>query len=380
MTVATERTNKEYIISNPAACVCPYRLMPASCVGQARSEEHSGRELRALRRHLRIVFYKICGMEQKQSRIRQVEKEHMHSNKAPEINARNAAQRCMSVEKHRPGSDTFKEEVTVYRFDGDFLYIPNPLREGVRREMVHLVLSKLLYPPYRTSLDRALHLEEIDLFEAYRARKKSVLVRKKERAVAVVRFKKDPYAAESEAATKENENTLEIDPLSLIKKIRWSSLGIYYNWEVKAYQKETDMGIPEVIKNACLEISSKICGIEGFSPQTAIINYYQKKDRIMSHVDRYEEDMTKPLISFSLGASAVFVVGGRKPDDAARTFLLEDGDVVVLLNESRYFYHGVPKILEENRGEYDPLFEELIGSSRINISVRQIHKLCTVPE
>lgn len=309
------------------------------------------------------------------SLLRAVEKEHMHTCKPPKINLENARFYCKSHAVYRLDSEVFVEEFAVYRFDGDLLYIPNPLKQQVKREIVHLALSTLLYPPYRTSIDRALDVEGLDLFSAYTEKVGRVMVKRREHAVAQMKFRKDPYSRDPEADAAAGAGVLAIDPLSLIQKIRWSSLGIYYDWEAKAYDRSIDAGIPKIIRDACLAVSREICQIDSFVPQTAIVNYYQQKDRIMSHVDRYEEDMAKPLVSFSFGCSAVFVVGGRDRDDpGVHTFLLQDGDIVVLLNESRYFHHGVPKILEENKGSYDPVFADLIGRSRINISVRQIYK------
>lgn len=309
------------------------------------------------------------------TRLREVEKHHMHSEALPVITSANAHQHCLKQEEFKLNSKTLKDSVTAYYFKGGFMYIPNPLKASVKKEITEMVLTKLLYPPYRNSIDRAVSINDEDIYRAYKE-KREIEIKLIENAVAKIKIREDPYApAEEKKALP--AGVVKIQAEDLIKKIRWSSIGIYYDWEKKAYDKSIVAEILGILAGACKDISMEICKVN-FVPETAVINYYQKKDRIMSHIDRYEEDMSKPLISFSFGCSCVFVLGKKeKADPSVDTFLLEDGDIAILIGESREYLHGVPKIFRKNTGIEDYADKEyfsLISESRINISMRQAYK------
>ncbi|KAH9386928.1 alkylated DNA repair protein alkB-like protein 1 [Nematocida major] len=309
------------------------------------------------------------------NKLREAEKMHMHSEERPRINGENAHIYCLREEKLHLKSKFLKETVTVYHFSGGFMFIPNPLVKGVKNTIAEAVLTQFLYPPYRNSIDRSLEIEGTDLYGAY-LKKSEITVKMSPNPVANIKIRQNPYASQEEKDAYAS-GYVKMPAEEIIKKIRWASLGIYYDWEEKAYAQKAVSPMPRVVDEVCQEISQEICRVR-FVPETAVVNYYQKKDRIMSHIDRYEEDMTKPLISFSFGCSCVFVLGRKtREDPEVDTFLLQDGDIAVLIGDSREYFHGVPKIFEENTGreEYaDFPFYSLISHSRINISVRQAYK------
>ena len=53
------------------------------------------------------------------------------------------------------------------------------------------------------------------------------------------------------------------------------------------------------------------------------------------HQDKDEDDLTAPVVSISLGATAKFRLGGLKRRDPATTMDLCSGDVVVLGGKAR---------------------------------------------
>ena len=63
------------------------------------------------------------------------------------------------------------------------------------------------------------------------------------------------------------------------------------------------------------------------------------------HLDDAEHCMSEPIVSMSLGCSAIFLLGTRSKTDTPKALLLRSGDVVVMSGESRYCYHGIPAIL-----------------------------------
>jgi alkylated DNA repair protein alkB family protein 1 len=61
-------------------------------------------------------------------------------------------------------------------------------------------------------------------------------------------------------------------------------------------------------------------------------------------VDDAEHDLSKPIVSISLGCPAVFLLGGETRDTPPTAVLLRSGDAVVLAGESRRWYHGLPRV------------------------------------
>ena len=65
-------------------------------------------------------------------------------------------------------------------------------------------------------------------------------------------------------------------------------------------------------------------------------------------MDDAEGALLHPVVSFSLGLAAVFLLGGATKDDAARPpipLLVRSGDCLVMGGGSRLCVHGVPAIL-----------------------------------
>ena len=70
------------------------------------------------------------------------------------------------------------------------------------------------------------------------------------------------------------------------------------------------------------------------------------------HVDDAELDLSLPLVSLSLGLSAVFLFGGPTRDDTPTALWLRSGDAIVVTGEARLCSHGVPRIVEGSCPEY----------------------------
>ena len=93
--------------------------------------------------------------------------------------------------------------------------------------------------------------------------------------------------------------------------------------------------------------------------------------------------MTAPLISLSIGLSAIFLLGGlSREDDPIRAILVKSGDLSILSGPSRLLFHGVPKILPHQAIDYPTNIEndsdleaciKLMKNCRININVRQVN-------
>lgn len=100
-----------------------------------------------------------------------------------------------------------------------------------------------------------------------------------------------------------------------------------------------------------IEIAQKAAEIFGekeYNPQSVIVNYYVKNKMMGGHLDDGEPDQVHPIISFSMGLSCVFLIGSKTKDVEPQAVRLDSGDVVLMSEESRVCYHGVPRILQKS--------------------------------
>jgi alkylated DNA repair protein (DNA oxidative demethylase) len=102
-------------------------------------------------------------------------------------------------------------------------------------------------------------------------------------------------------------------------------------------------------------------------PEACLVNYYSGTAKMGLHQDRDEEDFDAPVVSVSLGDSAIFRAGGRSRRDPTQTYELRSGDVVVLGGEERLAFHGIDRILP---GTSDLLAE----GGRLNLTLRRVTK------
>ena len=128
--------------------------------------------------------------------------------------------------------------------------------------------------------------------------------------------------------------------------LRWATLGRHYNWTDRTYACDHAEQMPRHVAELC----DDLCGLIGSSmnAEAAIVNYYRPGDTMGGHVDDAETDRSLPLVSVSLGCSAVFLVGGATRDVAPTAVWLRSGDACIFVGEAaRSYYHGVPRILPD---------------------------------
>jgi DNA oxidative demethylase len=104
-------------------------------------------------------------------------------------------------------------------------------------------------------------------------------------------------------------------------------------------------------------------------PEACLVNLYESDARMGLHIDSDEAAWDAPVLSISLGDTALFRIGGPVRSDPTRSVRLASGDVCLLGGASRRAYHGVDRIL--------PGTSRLLPKGgRINLTVRRV----TVPE
>lgn len=100
-------------------------------------------------------------------------------------------------------------------------------------------------------------------------------------------------------------------------------------------------------------------------PEACLVNWYAPGARMGLHQDRDEQDFDAPVVSLSLGDSALFRIGGIKRRDPTRSFRLHSGDAMTLAGDARLAFHGVDRVLP---GTSDLLPQ----GGRLNLTLRRV--------
>jgi alkylated DNA repair protein (DNA oxidative demethylase) len=118
--------------------------------------------------------------------------------------------------------------------------------------------------------------------------------------------------------------------------------------------------MPEIFLKAWKELSGY-----PHSPEACLINVYAPTARMGLHQDKDEQDFAAPVVSLSLGDTALFRIGGTKRSDPTQSVRLASGDAVVLGGAGRLAYHGVDRIMPGT----STLLPE---GGRINLTLRRV--------
>ncbi|TSJ64224.1 alpha-ketoglutarate-dependent dioxygenase AlkB [Starkeya sp. 3C] len=111
-----------------------------------------------------------------------------------------------------------------------------------------------------------------------------------------------------------------------------------------------------------------------WAPEACLINWYAPGARMGLHQDRDEEEFGAPVLSLSLGDTALFRVGGTSRKDPTRSIRLASGDALLLSGPARLAFHGIDRILPDT----STLLKQ---PGRINLTLRRVHRgeACEIP-
>ncbi|KAK9781462.1 putative Alkylated DNA repair protein AlkB [Seiridium cardinale] len=173
----------------------------------------------------------------------------------------------------------------------------------------------------------------------------------------------------------------------LDKKLSWVTLGGQYDWTNRVYPEQSPLQFPSDIANLLQTLFPATLA------QAAIVNFYKTGDTMMMHRD-VSEEANKGLVSLSIGCDALFMIAPNdyaermeNPEmgDSKKPYLLlrlKSGDAIYMTEESRYAWHGVPKVLKGTCPDFladwpaeDGKYEDWKGwmqNKRINLNVRQV--------
>lgn len=98
-------------------------------------------------------------------------------------------------------------------------------------------------------------------------------------------------------------------------------------------------------------------------PQACLVNLYRDEARMGLHQDKDEADLTAPVLSVSLGDTAVFRIGAAE-GGPTRSIRLASGDVCALTGPARLARHAIDRLI----GGSSTLVP---GGGRINLTLRR---------
>ena len=179
------------------------------------------------------------------------------------------------------------------------------------------------------------------------------------------------------------------NPLSikqvLQRRLHWVTFGGQYDWTNRVYPEDSPPEFPSDVSSFLQDLFPDTLA------QAAILNFYTPGDTMMMHRD-VSEETDKGLVSLSFGCDGLFMISpngvewANEPETAKdKQYLLlrlRSGDAIYMTKESRYAWHGVPKVLKGTCPDYlvnwpatDDNFEDWrgwMGNKRINLNVRQM--------
>lgn len=102
-------------------------------------------------------------------------------------------------------------------------------------------------------------------------------------------------------------------------------------------------------------------------PEACLVNHYREGARLGLHRDEDEKEFAAPVVSISLGDTAIFRIGGTERSGKTETLKLSSGDVLVMGGASRLRYHGIDRVLSGTS-------TLLKHGGRLNLTLRRVTK------
>jgi alkylated DNA repair protein (DNA oxidative demethylase) len=102
-------------------------------------------------------------------------------------------------------------------------------------------------------------------------------------------------------------------------------------------------------------------------PEACLVNFYEPSAKMGLHQDRDEQEFDAPVLSLSLGDTAVFRIGGTSRGGKTVSLKLASGDALAFGGEARLAFHGIDRILAGSSSL-------LPQPGRINLTLRRVTK------
>ncbi len=100
-------------------------------------------------------------------------------------------------------------------------------------------------------------------------------------------------------------------------------------------------------------------------PEACLVNFYDATAKMGMHQDRDEQTFDAPVVSLSLGDTALFRVGGVSRGGKTHSFRLQSGDAMALSGPARMAFHGIDRL-------YPGTSDLLRDGGRLNLTLRRV--------
>jgi alkylated DNA repair protein alkB family protein 1 len=201
----------------------------------------------------------------------------------------------------------------ISNFPG-FLYAPQTLAPSLQDELAYLAVSEYCEAPHATNIDL---LPSKAGFEENSTSESMWELWKQQNG----------YGASTDDIIKKNGHPTKKKYRSFAK-LSWSTMGYHYDWTARSYHEGAKSPMPFILE----ELATK--------------KYYNTKSIMGGHRDDLELALDKPVISFSMGLPAVFLLGGKTKDEVpVLAILVRAGDVMMLGGDCRLSFHGMARVL-----------------------------------
>lgn len=126
-------------------------------------------------------------------------------------------------------------------------------------------------------------------------------------------------------------------------------------------------GIPPTVMEIARR-AAREAGHAAYHPNVCLINYYEGGGDLGHHRDDTKgEVFTEAIVTISLGDTALFNIGGIEYADSKRQIEFNSGDVLVMADIGRLYYHSVAKILPRTS-------DLLTKGGRISATLRRVRR------
>jgi alkylated DNA repair protein alkB family protein 1 len=224
-----------------------------------------------------------------------------------------------------------------------FLYAPQSVSPSLQNELAYRSVSEYCEAPHATNID--LLLPPKTAVEENSSTQSMWELWKQQKGYTV-----------SSSDNGDKQNCRPMQKYRTFSKLSWSTMGYHYDWTARAYHQGRKSPVPPVLEQlasifartslAADAASRNTSSSTKFTASACIVNYYHTKSIMGGHRDDLELALDKPVISFSMGLPAVFLLGGTKKDDVpVLPILIRPGDVMMLGGDCRLCYHGMARVL-----------------------------------
>lgn len=146
-------------------------------------------------------------------------------------------------------------------------------------------------------------------------------------------------------------------------KFGWTSDNNGYRYsQIDPLNNQAWPNMPDSFRKLAKE-AAQIAGYENFEPDACLINQYIIGSKLGSHQDKNEKNFSQPIVSVSIGLTAIFQIFGQQRGGTPINYQLQDGDIMVWGKSARLVYHGVKALTAD---KLDPNVTQ-----RFNITFRK---------